>query len=209
MPSASSGIKTRRALISVACDFLGRGESAASIQQIAQAANVSVGTVYTYFNDKHELFEVAARESVLSSFPSVPESFDDVTDPALRYFVAALIACRRPEYDPQLTRIIVDAGPAVFAGFPEYLSKATDAISASVEGGLCFCDDPEAFVIGLSGAYQNVLAYRFSGQGDRDLAARVFVPFASSIGYRPLVIGALAARVNDLPLEVLRQASAS
>ena len=52
MPSPASGLKTRQALLDVAKHYLGEGNSDVSIQQIAKDAEVSVGSLYTYFKDK-------------------------------------------------------------------------------------------------------------------------------------------------------------
>lgn len=183
MPAPSSGVKTRQALLDAAKLFLGEGNSDVSIQDIAQAAGVSVGSVYTYFADKRELFDAAAHEAVLDSYVDLAKIAFQFDDLALGFIAATLFACKRPQFDPQTARIIVEVGPIGFAAFDEYLSEPTRAIQDSVNRGLAHCDDIPAFVLAFSGAYQTVLAQYVAGAGADDLGERVLWLFAEQLGY--------------------------
>lgn len=183
MPSPSSGLKTRQALVDAAKTFLGEGNSDVSIQEIAAEAGVSVGSVYTYFTDKRDLFEVAAHEAVLGSYEALGKiayTFDDL---ALGFVAATLFACKRPEFDPKTARIIVTVGPLGFAKFDEYLLEPTRAIQDSVDRGLARCEDVPAFVLAFSGAYQTVLAQYVAGSASADLGERVLWLFVEQLGY--------------------------
>jgi AcrR family transcriptional regulator len=183
MPSPASGLKTRQALLDVAKSFLGQGNTDVSIQEIARAAEVSVGSVYTYFADKGDLFEIAANEALLESYGPLQEIASGVEDTALGFIAACLYACRRPEFDPETARIIVTMGPVGFARFNEYLAAPTAAVQESIDHGTAHFDDVEAFVTAISGAYQNVLAHYFVGTAAPDLGERVMWLFAEQLGY--------------------------
>jgi AcrR family transcriptional regulator len=198
MPSPASGLKTRQALIDVAKALLGKGETDGSIQEIAQLAEVSVGSVYTYFKDKAELFEVAANEALLESYGPLQEVANKVTDPALGFIAACLYACKRPEFDPETARIIVTMGPVGFARFREYLAAPTLAVQESIDNGTAEFDDVEAFVIAISGAYQNVLAHYFVGTASPDLGERVLWIFAKQLGYSEIQYKEIVDFVNGL-----------
>lgn len=198
MPSPASGLKTRQALIDVAKGYLGRGEVDVSIQEIASSADVSVGSVYTYFKDKNDLFEIAANEALLQSYGPLQEVALGVEDPALGFIAACLYACKRPEFDPETARIIVTMGPVGFARFTEYLAAPTAAVQESVDRGAAKVDDVEAFVIAISGAYQNVLAHYFVGTATPDLGERVLWRFAKEIGYSREQYAEVVEYVNSL-----------
>lgn len=198
MPSPASGLKTRQALIDVSKGLLGRGEIEVSIQEIAKAAEVSVGSVYTYFKDKNELFEIAANEALLESYGPLQEVALGVEDPALGFIAACLYACKRPEFDPETARIIVTMGPVGFAKFREYLAAPTAAVQESVDSGKAKIEDVEAFVIAISGAYQNVLAHYFVGTASEDLGERVLWLFAQEIGYSREQYAEVVDYVNSL-----------
>ena len=183
MPSPASGLKTRQALIEAARDFLGEGNSDVTIQDIARAAEVSVGSVYTYFADKRELFEAAAAEAVLESTPELAQITGDWEDPGLGLMAAILFAMKRPQFAPKTARIILTVGPLGFARNTDYFESPKQALRASVEMGTAKCEDIPAFVMSLSGAYQNVLANIYAGTTDPDMPERVMWMFTEMLGY--------------------------
>ena len=183
MPSPASGLKTRQALLDVAKHYLGEGNSDVSIQQIAKDAEVSVGSLYTYFKDKRELFEAAAADALLSSVPDMQRVANGMQDPAMGFLAAMLHASKRPQFAPETSRIILTVGPLGFARFDEYFEAPKAAIQASIDAGTAHCDDIEAFVIACSGAYQNLLAHVYVGNASDYLVERVFWPFAQQLGY--------------------------
>ncbi|AXE54297.1 TetR/AcrR family transcriptional regulator [Aurantimicrobium sp. MWH-Uga1] len=183
MPSPASGLKTRQSLIDAAKGFLGQGNRDVSIQEIAKAANVSVGSVYTYFKDKNELFDAAAADALMDNVPQLEKILSGIDDSALGFLATGIWACRRPSFSPELARIILTVGPLGFARFDDYFQGPIQAIQQSVDRGLCHCEDIEAFVLAASGAYQNILAHVYAGTASEDLAERVYWQFAKELGY--------------------------
>ena len=183
MPSPASGLKTRQSLIDAAKGFLGQGNRDVSIQEIANSANVSVGSVYTYFKDKNELFDAAAADALMENVPQLEQILSGIDDSALGFLATGIWACRRPSFSPELARIILTVGPLGFARFDDYFQGPIQAIQKSVDRGLCHCEDIEAFVLAASGAYQNILAHVYAGTASDDLAERVYWQFAKELGY--------------------------
>lgn len=200
MPAPGSGLKTRQALIDVAKQYLGQGKSDVSIQQIAQDADVSVGSLYTYFKDKSELFDAAAQDALMASIPELQRILAGFDDQALGFLASGLYACRRPSFSPELARIILTVGPLGFAHFDDYFAGPIAAVKDSVDRGLCTCDDVEAFVFTASGAYQNVLAHVYAGTASEDLAERVYWQFARELGYSREQYQAVIDYVDAIPL---------
>lgn len=183
MPSPASALKTRNALIEVAKGYLGDGNSEVSIHQIAKDAGVSTGSVYTHFADKRELFDAAAKDALMANVPELERVVRGMDDTALGFLATGLYACQRPSFNPKLARIILTVGPLGFARFDDYFAGPIAAVQASVDRGLCQCDDVEAFVFATSGAYQNLLAHVYSGTASPELPERVFWIFAQELGY--------------------------
>ncbi|WP_281640795.1 TetR/AcrR family transcriptional regulator [Aurantimicrobium minutum] len=183
MPSPASGLKTRQALMDVAKGYLGQGNRDVTIGQIAKDAGVSVGSLYTYFRDKNELFDAAAADALMDNVPQLEKILSGIDDSALGFLATGIWACRRPSFSPELARIILTVGPLGFARFDDYFQGPIQAIQQSVDRGLCRCEDIEAFVLAASGAYQNILAHVYAGTASEDLAERVYWQFAKELGY--------------------------
>lgn len=183
MPSPASGQKTRQALLDVAKGFLGQGNSDVSIQEIASAAGVSVGSVYTYFKDKRVLFEQAAQDALMADTPVLSDIVEKWDDPALGLIAGILYASKRPSFAPETSRIILTVGPLGFANFGDYFEGPKNAIRDSISMGLAKCEDVDAYVMAMSGAYQNVLANVYAETTDPDMPERVMWLFAQQLGY--------------------------
>lgn len=200
MPSPASGLKTRQALMDVAKNYLGQGNRDVTIGQIAQDAGVSVGSLYTHFADKNDLFAAAAADALMDNVPQLQVILSGLEDSALGFLATGIWACRRPSFSPELARIILTVGPLGFARFDDYFQGPIDAIQNSVDRGLCTCDDIEAFVMAASGAYQNILAHVYAGTASEDLAERVYWQFAKQLGYSREQYQAVIEYVKSVPL---------
>lgn len=183
MPSKESGLKTRQLLIDAAQDFLGQGNNEVSIQDVAKRAGVAVGSVYTHFSDRRHLFETAAADALINGTPKLAQIATGLEDPALGFLASSLYACSRYQFDPKTTRIILTVGPIGFVNLEQYFKAPAELIQMSVDKGWAKCDDPEAFVMAASGAYQNLLAHYFAGTASPKIGERVFLMFAQMLGY--------------------------
>lgn len=197
MPAPSSGVKTRNALLAAAKSFLGEGKADVSIQEIAGAAGVSVGSVYTYFPDKRLLFEAAAADAVMNDAPELTEIVGDFEDSALGVLAGILYASKRPSFAPQTSRIILAVGPLGFAHLADYFEAPRLALTKSVKAGLAKCEDIDAFLLALSGAYQNVLAHVYAGTAGPEMPERVVWLFAKQLGYTKKDFNKVIKYVNN------------
>lgn len=198
MPSKESGLKTRQLLIAAAQDFLGEGRDDVSIQEVAKTAGVAVGSVYTHFSDRRHLFEIAAAEALMQGSPKLIEVAGGLEDPALGFLAIGLYSCSRHEFDPKLTRIVLTVGPIGFVNIQQYFETPAAMVKESVAKGWAKCDDVEAFVMAVSGAYQNVLAHYFAGTASPKLGERVFGLFATMLGYSAKDYARVVKHVNSV-----------
>lgn len=109
-PRTERGRKTlRRVLEAAAAEFGERGYHEAAITGITQRAGVALGTFYTYFNTKEEVFRALVRDMSHATRAYVAEAVRGAPDrlAAERIGLEAFIAFTRRH--PELYRIIEEA----------------------------------------------------------------------------------------------------
>jgi len=109
-PRTERGRKTVRKLLEAAAQEFGqRGYHEAAITGITQRAGVALGTFYTYFESKEELFRALVRDMSRATRQHVAEAVRGAPDrlAAERIGLAAFIAFTRTH--PELYRIIEEA----------------------------------------------------------------------------------------------------
>ena len=109
-PRTERGRKTVRKLLEAAAQEFGeRGYHEAAITGITQRAGVALGTFYTYFESKEELFRALVRDMSRATRAHVAEAVRGAPDrlAAERIGLAAFIAFTRKH--PELYRIIEEA----------------------------------------------------------------------------------------------------
>ncbi len=71
-------------ILAVALDlFVERGYAATRLEEVAQRAGVSKGTLYLYFAGKEELFKAVVRENLVSVLNDAEGLFEDYTDDSI------------------------------------------------------------------------------------------------------------------------------
>jgi len=177
--------RTREALILAAQDLLEVNDLDATIASICKTAGIAVGTFYNYFDTKRSLFNAAAEAALLSYTPhliAIMAANED--DPAIGFIQATRFSCRMVDYLPRTAKIIVAAGPQAFTDFNPYAAPAFQALQTSIDRGLAKCDDPIAFFVAFSGAYQNVLAFSLNSAAFTSINAdQMIAGFMRQLGY--------------------------
>jgi AcrR family transcriptional regulator len=95
--------------------LLRHGYARATTNRIAEAAGVSVGTIYQYFPDKDAIFDALIRREIgdlLSVLSAVEPTVDTSLDAQLRHVLRALVAAR-PDA-PALYRSLEQVPNALF-----------------------------------------------------------------------------------------------
>ena len=109
-PRTERGRRTVRKLLEAAAQEFGqRGFHEAAITGITSRAGVALGTFYTYFESKEELFRALVRDMSQATRAHVAEAVRDAPDrlAAERIGLAAFIAFTRQH--PELYRIVEEA----------------------------------------------------------------------------------------------------
>ncbi|PSJ39124.1 TetR/AcrR family transcriptional regulator [Allosphingosinicella deserti] len=157
-PRTERGRKTLRRLIeAAAAEFGDRGFHEAAITGITQRAGVALGTFYTYFESKEEVFRALVRDMSRATRAHVAEAVKGAPDrlAAERIGLEAFIAFVRQH--PELYRIIEEAQFVAQDVYREHYRSFADAYVRNLAGardrgeiadGL---DEPRAWaLIGMS-----------------------------------------------------------
>jgi AcrR family transcriptional regulator len=141
--------QTRAALVAAGRQlFGGKGFSATSVDELAQAARVTTGALYHHFPTKTALFE-AVFQDIHGELLTASEPTGPVTD-GLAYLAQGFAAFLDALMRPDMQRILVLDGPAVLglARYTELDEKdafpiIVQALTAARDAGRLSLDDPE------------------------------------------------------------------
>jgi AcrR family transcriptional regulator len=178
-------LSLRRAdvIAAAAAEFAEKGFDGASMSALAARAEVALGTLYSLFESKEQLFQVvidASAEAIRSHIEAEVEAVADPRERLLRLIDAGF---ERFQNDPVFFRIYAqsthgwpariraamgESAQAQFAHFVGWVvGLARDAAAAGALRGV----DPEAFGLALMGALVNVTSALTAGATARPVAA--------------------------------------
>ena len=134
-PRTERGRKTLQRLIdAAAAEFGERGFHEAAITGITRRAGVALGTFYTYFESKEEVFRALVREMSRATRAHVAEAVKDAPDrlAAERIGLEAFIAFTRRQ--PELYRIIEEAQFVALDAYREHYLTFAEAYRRNLAG---------------------------------------------------------------------------
>ena len=159
--------RTRAALIRAAQSFLAAGKPEVPILEITQAADVGLGSFYNHFDSKDELFR-AAVDDALGLFAAVlDEHAEGLDDPAHVFAQGFRLTGRLHRAQPELSRVLLNSGPAVLGSDTGLVSRARRDIEAATRAGRFPARDPDLALAITAGA-QLCLGQLLHEQPDRD-----------------------------------------
>ena len=185
--------RTRGLLLATAQDLLADNNLDMPVSTICKTAGVAVGSFYNYFESKDELFDRAAIQLLLDFHPKLQKIVNRFEDPGQGIIASFRHMAHLAKLDPKMARIIVHAGPGAFTNYAEYGAPVIASLRASVEAGKAKCDDVMGFLVALSGAYQNILAFSLLDPNyDESQADRGIAIFARALGYSEDIVEKLS-----------------
>ena len=127
--------RTRAALVRAAQGFLASGNTNAPVLEITQAAGVSNGSFYNYFESKEELWQAA----VDSSLESVGAYLDSLTvelhDPVEKFTQSFRLSGRLFRLEPQLSRVLLNSEAAAVAAAGGLAPRSRRDIESAASDG--------------------------------------------------------------------------
>lgn len=124
--------KRKRILEAATTEFADYGFENTSIQQIAKKAEISVGSVYKYFENKEELFSLVVKESLSSLEKLLLHYFSSKEDVIVKAEKVLKELLRFSKRHPQLIKLYCSITTGNNTEFSRMLAERVESISAKV-----------------------------------------------------------------------------
>ena len=164
--------RTRAALVRSAQGFLAKGKTNAAVLDITQAADVSNGSFYNYFESKEELWQAA----IDAAFESVGDYLDSLTvdlhDPVEKFTQSFRLSGRLFRLEPELSRVLLNSEAAAFAAPGGLAPRSRRDIESAAAAGRFDVEDADLALAMVAGSLLS-MGRLLLGQPDRDEAATV------------------------------------
>jgi len=155
--------KTHRALIRAAREILAEtGDSNASIQTIADRADVGVGSFYNHFESKEELFDAAVADALEEFGQVIDEQLAGADDPAELVAGGFRLAARIADSHPELMSVLRHRGVSQIHSDRGIAPRALRDLQRGIEAGRFAPIDPVYALSGTSGAILSLVELRIS-----------------------------------------------
>jgi AcrR family transcriptional regulator len=155
--------ETRQALIRAARQILAEtGDTSASIQAIAERADVGFGSFYNHFESKAELFDAA----VIDALEEFGQAFDAllsvIDDPAELVAAGFRLSARMADSHPELMRILRHRALGYIHSDKGLAPRALRDLEVGVASGRFAPVDPIVALSALGGTLLSLLELRFA-----------------------------------------------
>jgi AcrR family transcriptional regulator len=150
--------RTRQALISAARQILAEtGETTASIQEIAERADVGFGSFYNHFETKSALFDAAVADA-LEEFGQLFDGLTEgIEDPAERFSASVRLTLRLASRHPEITQIMRLRGLPHLHADVGLSPRALRDLTKGSESGRFRIEDPLIALSAVGGALLGLL----------------------------------------------------
>ncbi|MEV6941558.1 TetR/AcrR family transcriptional regulator [Streptomyces sp. NPDC051172] len=155
--------ETRGALVRAARQILAEtGDTSASIQAIAERADVGFGSFYNHFGSKAELFETA----VIDAFEEFGQAFDErltgIDDPAELLAAGFRLSARMADSHPELMQVLRRRGLGHIHSGNGLARRALRDLQVGIASGRFTPVDPVVALSALGGTLLSLVELRFA-----------------------------------------------
>ncbi|MGW8951909.1 TetR/AcrR family transcriptional regulator [Streptomyces sp. NPDC055709] len=155
--------ETRQALVRAARQILAEtGDTSASIQTIAERADVGFGSFYNHFESKTELFDAAVTDALEEFGQVIDERVEGIEDPAELVSAGFRLTARMADSHPELMRILRDRGLAQIHSERGLAPRARRDLERGITSGRFACTDPTTALSALGGTLLSLVALRLA-----------------------------------------------
>ncbi|MFI6372162.1 TetR/AcrR family transcriptional regulator [Streptomyces sp. NPDC050546] len=155
--------ETRQALVRAARQILAEtGDTSASIQLIAERADVGFGSFYNHFESKTELFDAAVRDALEEFGQAFDEHLRDVDDPAELVAAGFRLSVRLAESRSELMQVLRHRGLGHIHSESGLAPRAVRDLEAGIASGRFTIADPTVAVTALGGSLLALVELRFA-----------------------------------------------
>ncbi|WP_033329176.1 TetR/AcrR family transcriptional regulator [Streptomyces yerevanensis] len=154
---------TRQALVRAARQILAEtGDTSASIQAIAERADVGFGTFYNHFESKTELFDAAVVDALEEFGQAIDERLRGTDDPAELVAAGLRLSARMVDSHPELMQILRHRGLGHIHSDRGLAPRALRDLERGVAEGRFAAVDPTVALSALGGSLLSLVELRFA-----------------------------------------------
>ncbi|POX56719.1 TetR family transcriptional regulator [Streptomyces sp. Ru71] len=155
--------ETRRALIRAARRILAEsGDTSASIQAIAERADVGFGSFYNHFESKTELFEAAVTDALEEFGQTFDERLTGIDDPAELVAAGFRLSARMADSHPELMQVLRRRGLGHLYSDNGLAVRALRDLQAGIASGRFTPVEPVVALSALGGTLLSLVELRFA-----------------------------------------------
>ncbi|MFF4028436.1 TetR/AcrR family transcriptional regulator [Streptomyces sviceus] len=155
--------ETRGALVRAARQILAEsGDTSASIQAIAERADVGFGSFYNHFDSKAELFEAAVVDALEEFGQAFDERLTGIDDPAELLAAGFRLSARMAESNPELMQVLRRRGLGHIHSDNGLARRALRDLQVGIASGRFTPVDPMVALSALGGTLLSLVELRFA-----------------------------------------------
>ncbi|MFJ9626937.1 TetR/AcrR family transcriptional regulator [Streptomyces sp. NPDC101175] len=155
--------ETRRALVRAARQILAEtGDTSASIQAIAERADVGFGSFYNHFESKTDLFEAAVVDALEEFGQTFDERLAGIDDPAELLASGFRLSARMAESHPELMQVVRHRGLGHLHTDNGLTRRALRDLQAGIASGRFAAAEPVVALSALGGTLLSLVELRFA-----------------------------------------------
>ncbi|MEU5887118.1 TetR/AcrR family transcriptional regulator [Streptomyces sp. NPDC047461] len=155
--------ETRQALVRAARQILAEtGDTSASIQAIAERADVGFGSFYNHFESKTELFDAAVVDALEEFGQTFDERLTEIDDPAELVAAGFRLSARMADSHPELMQVLRRRGLGHLHSENGLTSRALRDLQAGTASGRFTAVEPVVALSALGGTLLSLLELRFT-----------------------------------------------
>ncbi|MFI6248095.1 TetR/AcrR family transcriptional regulator [Streptomyces sp. NPDC051016] len=155
--------ETRQALVRAARRILAEtGDTGASIQAIAERADVGFGSFYNHFDSKTELFEAAVVDALEEFGRTFDERLAGIDDPAELVAAGFRLSARMADSHPELMQVLRRRGLGHIHSENGLTTRAVRDVQVGMDSGRFTVADPAVALSALGGTLLSLVELRFA-----------------------------------------------
>jgi AcrR family transcriptional regulator len=155
--------ETRQALVRAARQILAEtGDTSASIQAIAERADVGFGSFYNHFEAKAELFDAAVVDALEEFGQAIDEGLRGTDDPAELVAAGLRLSMRMVDSHPELMQVLRHRGLGHIHSDRGLAPRALRDLEAGLAAGRFSRVDPGLALSAMGGALLSMVELRFT-----------------------------------------------
>ncbi|MET8169478.1 TetR/AcrR family transcriptional regulator [Streptomyces sp. NPDC005329] len=155
--------ETRQALVRAARQILAEtGDTGASIQAIAERADVGFGSFYNHFESKTELFDAAVKDALEEFGQAFDRHLQGIDDPAELVAAGFRLSARLADSRPELMQVLRHRGLGHIHSDMGLAPRAVRDLETGIASGRFTVGDPTVALTALGGSLLALLELRFA-----------------------------------------------